>query len=80
MKLLDMTRQYGAIRRFWVFDQVTIIIASPELMKPILSSRKLITKSIEYHLFKPMLSEGMLISTGKLIDLDIFLFYIPKIY
>jgi len=65
MKLLDMPRKYGAISRFWIANQATIIIASPELMKPILSSHRLITKSREYNLFKPLLSEGLLVSTGK---------------
>ncbi len=70
MKLIDLPRKYGAISRFWIANQATIIIASPELMKPILSSRKLITKSREYNLFKPLLSEGLLVSTGQEMNLD----------
>lgn len=65
MALLHEPRQYGDICRIWLANQPVVIITSPEFMKPILSSRRLITKSKEYRFFKPLTSEGLFDSTGK---------------
>ncbi len=65
MAILNEPRQYGDICRIWVVHRAFVQITSPELMKPILSSRSLITKSMEYRFFKPLTSEGLIDSTGK---------------
>lgn len=72
MASLNEPRQYGDICRIWLANQPVVIITSPEFMKPILSSRTLITKSKEYRFFKPLTSEGLFDSTGKKLKEIIF--------
>ena len=58
-------RRYGSIYRFWVGTRPMIVITSPELMEPILSSHKLITKARQYSFFKPWTGESVALSTGE---------------
>ena len=63
--LFNLTRKYGAISRLWLVNQPIVVIAAPELMQPILFSSKLITKSNQYDLYKPLFGDGLLNSTGE---------------
>jgi len=65
MAMFHEARQYGDICRLWFLNRPFVLITSPEYMKPILSSTRLITKSKEYRFFKPLTSEGLIDSTGK---------------
>ena len=46
--------KYGPIYRVWAgAHRPVIVLTSPELMEPILSSQKLITKAIQYSFLRP---------------------------
>lgn len=43
-----------------------LLVADPKMMEFVLSSQKLITKSVEYDFFFPWLGKGLLTSTGEI--------------
>lgn len=65
MALFREPRRYGDICRIWLGNQAVILITSPELIKPVLSNRKLVTKSKEYNFFNFVSGEGLFDSAGE---------------
>jgi cytochrome P450 family 4 len=51
----------------WAGGRPVVVISTPELMEPILTSQKLITKSIEYSYLSPWLGNCMFLTTGQFI-------------
>ena len=62
---LQWPRAHGPIYRAWAGGRPVVIISTPELMEPILTSHKLITKSIEYSYLSPWLGNCMFLTTGQ---------------
>ena len=57
--------RYGPIYRAWIGPVVMVAIASPQLMEPILSSPKLITKGFGYSFLRAWLGDAIFLSTGR---------------
>lgn len=64
----DLRRDYGPVFHisFHSYDSIaTVVVADPKVAEGILSSQKLIEKSVDYDLIKPWLGTGLLIASGK---------------
>ncbi|XP_037044699.1 cytochrome P450 4d1-like [Bradysia coprophila] len=61
-----MSRKLGPIYQFTFepFDNSTMVISDPKIVEQILTSNKLIDKTIDYDLMKSWLGTGLLISSG----------------
>ncbi|XP_045022960.1 cytochrome P450 4c3 isoform X4 [Daphnia magna] len=58
----DWIKQHGSIYRIWFTVRPMVVIASPELLEPILSSHTLATKADEYDCFIPLLGKSILVA------------------
>lgn len=54
----------------WIGPKLVIFIYDPRDVEILLSSQVYIDKASEYKFFKPWLGDGLLISTGKLSDIN----------
>lgn len=63
----QMSLKLGPIYQFTLepFDYSTMVISDPKMVEQILTSNKLIDKTVDYDLMKPWLGTGLLISSGK---------------
>ncbi|XP_044012362.1 cytochrome P450 4C1-like [Aphidius gifuensis] len=61
----NITKKYGPVCKFWVFNQAIVYVSDPDDIKVVLSSTSNIDKSPEYHLLHPWLNTGLVTSTGK---------------
>ncbi|XP_063357936.1 uncharacterized protein LOC134647515 [Cydia amplana] len=68
-KLMDLGRDFAkrfhGIYRFWCYPLGAVTIYNPEDIEIIMSTMKHSEKSILYHLLKPWLQEGLLLSNGE---------------
>lgn len=55
----------GGLFSFKVGPQVSIVISDPKVLEIVLTSNKLITKSIFYDFVTPWLGDGLLLSSGQ---------------
>jgi hypothetical protein len=62
-------REYGDVYKFYVVNEVRVVISKAELMESILSSNIHITKSNSYDHLESWLGNGLLMSKGKYIFL-----------
>lgn len=62
----QMANELGPIYQFTLepFDHSTMVISDPKMVEQILTSNKLIDKTVDYDLMKPWLGTGLLISSG----------------
>lgn len=62
----NMTRTLGSIWHFTLepFDDSTIVLSNPKIVEQILTSNKLIDKTVDYDLMKSWLGTGLLTSSG----------------
>ncbi|KAJ3629673.1 hypothetical protein MTP99_014051 [Tenebrio molitor] len=58
-------KEYGDVYKFYIVNEVRVLISKAELMESILSSNIHITKSHTYDHLEPWLGNGLLMSTGK---------------
>ncbi|KAI9552443.1 hypothetical protein GHT06_022809 [Daphnia sinensis] len=58
----DWIKQYGSMYRVWFTVRPMVVIASPELLEPILSSNTLVTKADEYDCFIPLLGKSLAVA------------------
>lgn len=65
---LQYGNQYGNVIRGWLGSKLIIFLSDPDDVEVILNSQVHIDKSSEYRFFKPWLGEGLLISTGNIVD------------
>nr|QST15028.1 CYP4BY4 protein [Diaphanosoma celebensis] len=61
---LKWPAQHGPIYKAWAGNRPVIVISDPELVEPILTSQKLISKSVEYSYLSPWLGNCMFLTTG----------------
>lgn len=63
----EIRRELGPVFHFsfYPYDGSTVLIADPKTAEGILSSQKLIEKSVDYDMIKPWLGTGLLIASGK---------------
>ncbi|XP_017491600.1 PREDICTED: probable cytochrome P450 4d14 isoform X1 [Rhagoletis zephyria] len=60
----DILKKYGKTCNAWILNQATVLTADPELLEPLLSSQKVLTKNNLYSLLGSWLGDGLLLSTG----------------
>lgn len=68
---LGYAEKFGNVVRVWVGSNLIIFITEPDDVEIILNSHVHIDKSNEYRFFKPWLGEGLLISSGKFIEIKL---------
>ncbi|XP_063375636.1 cytochrome P450 4C1-like [Cydia amplana] len=68
-KLMDLQRgfakKFNGIHRFWCYPLGAVTIYNPEDIEIIMSTMKHSEKGIIYHLLKPWLQDGLLLSNGE---------------
>lgn len=72
--VIHMSEQFSEVIKIWIGPKLTVFLADPRDVEIILSSQVLIDKSSEYEFFKPWLGDGLLISSGKLLNNNIHLY------
>lgn len=62
----QMSNKLGPIYQFTFdpFDHSTVVISDPKMVEQILTSNKLLDKTVDYDLMKPWLGTGLIISSG----------------
>lgn len=69
---LAYEKEYGAVIRAWLGTKLVVFLQDPVDIEVILNSQVHINKSEEYRFFKPWLGEGLLISSGNLVQCCLF--------
>ena len=63
--ILNLMLSYGDTVKFWFCNQFSLFISNLSDLEVILSTTKLMDKSMEYDVLKPWLREGLLLSKGR---------------
>nr|QST15029.1 CYP4BY5 protein [Diaphanosoma celebensis] len=62
--MVHWVRRYGPIYKGWIGGHPVVVISSPELMEPILTSQRQIAKADEYSFLRLWLGDCMFLTTG----------------